>query len=75
MISEAHQGLKDAIATVFAGAAWQRCRTHFMINLRTRVPKRTVLRLPKGGRGHPDAHHLLAADLAGGSPRVPFAYR
>ena len=38
--SDAHHGLKNAIATVFAGAAWQRCRTHFMTNLLTRVPKR-----------------------------------
>ena len=28
-----------AIATVFGGASWQRCRTHFMRNLLTRVPK------------------------------------
>ena len=28
--SDAHQGLKNAIAAVFAGASWQRCRTHFM---------------------------------------------
>ena len=34
-------GLKNAIAAVFAGASWQRCRTHFMANLLTRVPKRT----------------------------------
>jgi transposase-like protein len=39
VISDAHQGLKDAIAAVFTGAAWQRCRTHFMTNLLTRVPK------------------------------------
>ena len=38
--SDAHQGLKSAIAAVFAGASWQRCRTHFMANLLTRVPKR-----------------------------------
>ena len=38
--SDAHQGLKEAIATVFAGASWQRCRTHFMTNLLSRVPKR-----------------------------------
>lgn len=37
--SDAHQGLRDAVATVFAGASWQRCRTHFMRNLLTRVPK------------------------------------
>ena len=36
--SDAHQGLKEAIATVFAGA-WQRCRTHCMSNLLSRVPK------------------------------------
>jgi transposase-like protein len=38
--SDAHRGLKEAIATVFAGASWQRCRTHFMTNLLSRVPKR-----------------------------------
>jgi putative transposase len=38
--SDAHCGLKEAIATVFTGASWQRCRTHFMTNLLSRVPKR-----------------------------------
>ena len=28
VVSDAHQGLKNAIATVFAQAGWQRCRTH-----------------------------------------------
>ena len=37
--SDAHQGLRAAIATVFGGTSWQRCRTHFMRNLLTRVPK------------------------------------
>jgi len=37
--SDAHQGLKDAVAAVFTGASWQRCRTHFMTNLLSRVPK------------------------------------
>lgn len=37
--SDAHQGLVDAIAVVLPGASWQRCRTHFMRNLLTRVPK------------------------------------
>ena len=36
--SDAHQGLKNVIAAVFAGAGWQRCSTHFMTNLLTRVP-------------------------------------
>ena len=38
--SDAHHGLKDAIATAFAGASWQRCRTHFMTNLLSKVPRR-----------------------------------
>ena len=38
-ISDAHPGLKDAIAATLPGATWQRCRTHFMRNLLTRVPK------------------------------------
>ena len=58
--SDAHQGLKNAIAAVFTGASWQRCRTHFMANLLTRVPKRALLSLSKGWRGHHGAHHLPA---------------
>jgi len=37
--SDAHPGLVDAIAASLPGASWQRCRTHFMRNLLTRVPK------------------------------------
>src|SRR4051794_33157962 len=32
VISDAHRGLTNAIATVLQGAAWQRCREHFMRN-------------------------------------------
>src|SRR5579862_1439978 len=39
--SDAHPGLVDAIAATVPGASWQRCRTHFMRNLLTRVPKST----------------------------------
>jgi len=39
VISDAHVGLKQAINEVFLGAAWQRCRVHFMRNLLARVPK------------------------------------
>ena len=39
VISDAHEGLKDAIGAVLVGATWQRCRTHFMRNLLTRVRK------------------------------------
>jgi len=41
VVSDAHPGLKDAIASVLVGASWQRCRTHFMRNLQSRVPKST----------------------------------
>ena len=37
--SDAHAGLVDAIASTLPGAAWQRCRTHFVRNLQTKVPK------------------------------------
>jgi putative transposase len=39
VISDAHGGIKAAIAAVFGGASWQRCRTHFMANLASRVAK------------------------------------
>jgi putative transposase len=39
VISDAHPGLRDAIASVLRGAAWQRCRTHFIRNLLIKVPK------------------------------------
>jgi putative transposase len=39
VVSDAHQGLKDAVAAVLDGAAWQRCRTHFMRNLLVKVPR------------------------------------
>jgi putative transposase len=39
VVSDAHVGLKAAIAQVFIGAAWQRCRVHFMRNVLARVPK------------------------------------
>jgi transposase-like protein len=38
VISDAHEGLKQAISTVLSGAAWQRCRVHFMRNLLATVP-------------------------------------
>jgi len=38
--SDAHSGLKAAIAAELPGCSWQRCRTHFMRNLLNKVPKR-----------------------------------
>jgi putative transposase len=39
VISDAHTGLKAAIGAVMAGAAWQRCRVHFLRNVLARVPR------------------------------------
>jgi putative transposase len=39
VISDAHGGIKAAIAAVLGEASWQRCRTHFMANLASRVPR------------------------------------
>jgi putative transposase len=39
VISDHHLGLKAAIAKVFIGAAWQRCRVHFMRNVLAKVPR------------------------------------
>jgi transposase-like protein len=39
VISDAHRGLVAAIGSALPGAAWQRCRTHYLRNLLTKVPK------------------------------------
>jgi putative transposase len=39
VISDDHKGLLGALEAVLPGSGWQRCRTHFMRNLLTRVPK------------------------------------
>ncbi|MHA6627713.1 IS256 family transposase [Pseudonocardia sichuanensis] len=39
VISDAHPGLVAAIGSALPGAAWQRCRTHYLRNLLTKVPK------------------------------------
>jgi len=39
VISDAHEGLKTAIASVLIGSSWQRCRVHFMRNVLSRIPK------------------------------------
>jgi len=39
VISDAHHGLRNAIARTFQGASWQRCRVHFARNVLAKVPK------------------------------------
>jgi putative transposase len=59
--SDAHPGLVDAIAATLPGACWQRCRTHFMRNLLTRVPKSAqsfVATMVRSIFAQPDAHSV-----------------
>jgi putative transposase len=39
VISDAHQGLVNSIEAVLLGAAWQRCRVHFMRNVLAKIPR------------------------------------
>jgi putative transposase len=58
VISDQHRGLVNAVAAVMQGAAWQRCRVHFMRNVLAKVSKgqaemvaaaiRTVFAQPTG---------------------------
>jgi transposase-like protein len=38
VISDAHEGLKNAIAKILPGTSWQRCRVHCMRNILCQVP-------------------------------------
>jgi len=46
VISDAHGGLKAAIASVLQGAAWQRCRVHFIRDVLAIVPKSAQQMIP-----------------------------
>jgi len=63
VISDAHAGLVDAICSTLSGASWQRCRTHFLRNLLTRVPKSAgpfVATLVRSIFAQPDAEAVHA---------------
>jgi putative transposase len=80
MVSDAHTGLKQAIAAVMAGAGWQRCRVHFLSNVLAWVPRgsaemvaaaiRTIFAQPTG-QEVVDQVDKVAAMLAPSSPRWP----
>jgi transposase-like protein len=77
--SDAHPGLVDAIAATLPGACWQRCRTHFMRNLLTRVPKsaqsfvatmvRSIFAQPDSESVH-DQHGRIVAQLQARFPEA-----
>lgn len=61
VISDAHAGLKSAIEAVMLGAAWQRCRVHFLRNLLAQVPKGSAEMVAAAVRtifAQPDAEHV-----------------
>jgi len=79
VVSDAHEGLKGAIAAVLLGAAWQRCRVHFLRNVLTRIPRANaemVLALIRTIFAQPDAVSVraqldeVAARLEGRFPAV-----
>ncbi|WP_106402823.1 IS256 family transposase [Actinocorallia populi] len=64
VVSDAHRGLVDAIAATLPGASWQRCRTHYLRNLLTKVPKSSqpwVATLVRTVFDQPDAAEVTAA--------------
>jgi len=79
VISDAHEGLKQAISTVLTGSSWQRCRVHFMRNLLATVPQgareaiaaivRTIFAQPD----HASAMSQLRKVAEGLRPRFPRA--
>lgn len=61
VISDAHQGLVGAVEAVLVGAAWQRCRVHFMRNVLARVPRGSAEMVAAAIRtifAQPDAQHV-----------------
>jgi transposase-like protein len=63
VISDAHEGLIGAIEAVMIGAAWQRCRVHFMRNVLAKVPKANAEMVAAAIRtifSQPDATHVHA---------------
>jgi putative transposase len=61
VISDAHTGLKQAISAVLLGAAWQRCRVHFLRNVLAQVPKGNAEMAAAAIRtifAQPDAEHV-----------------
>jgi transposase-like protein len=79
VISDAHAGLKAAVAQQFSGSSWQRCRVHFMRNLHGAVSAKhapAVTAAVKTVFAHTDPDEVaaqwdtVADSLAGSFPKV-----
>ena len=67
VISDAHAGLRSAIEAVLIGAAWQRCRVHFLRNVLAQVPKARRRWSPRPSAPKPKP---LRADQTLGAPVI-----
>ena len=79
VISDAHEGLKTAIASVLLGSSWQRCRVHFTRNVLDAVSKTNAEMVAAAIRtifAQPDAAHVaeqfevIATMLTRSHPKV-----
>jgi putative transposase len=63
VISDHHLGIEAAIASVFIGASWQRCKVHFTRNVLSKVPKASSEMVAAAIRtifAQPDPTHVRA---------------
>jgi putative transposase len=79
VISDARSGLRAAIEAIVIGAAWQRCRVHFLRNVLAQVPKGSAEMVAAAIRtifAQPDVAHVreqldtIAAMLGRQLPKV-----
>lgn len=79
VVSDAHEGLVDALHQCFQGASWQRCQTHFRRNIIDKTPKKHHDQMHQGlddifKADSPDdarqAFNELAAELEGKADRA-----
>ena len=79
VVSDAHEGLVDAVHECFQGASWQRCQTHFRRNILDKTPKSLHGQMSKGlddifkaedVAASKDAFNELCAELEGDADKA-----
>jgi transposase-like protein len=77
VVSDQHEGLRQAVMKMLPGAAWQRCYVHFLRNAIDHLPRKadddclTELRWIYDRRNPEEARRDLAAWLAKWQPKYP----